>query len=171
MAQTCTTVGDVWWNGLGAALIGGLTAALVATGVVLATRAYELRHINEQEARAAARELMKESSAYLNALGNAITNSPEDLMARAMANWTWMGAVQGAQASIHTVKPKLVERVTEAAKRAKDLVAGVDAIGDTRGPAWRGQMHQAVVAAAVPVLRLNMILAEWIATGKVLDLD
>jgi hypothetical protein len=168
MAQTCPTVGDVWWNGLGAALIGGLTAAIVATGVVLATRTYERRHINEQEARAAAKELMKESRVYLQAIGDALSNSPEDRIARASAHWRWLAATQLAEASMYAVDPRLVNRINVAAARSIDTLAAIDEIGVGEGSAaWKAQMQKALTAATEPVLQLNLLLANWVGTNKV----
>jgi hypothetical protein len=159
-------------NGLGAALVGGVVAALVATGVVLATRAYELRHAREQEARAATQELMKASLVYLNAIGEAFTNSHEHQTARWLANWTWTGAAQVAQGYVAVVSPELSQRMAVAAERSKTGLETVAAASVGPGDeAWKVRMFEALKTATGPVLRLNTILGYWIWTGKVLDFD
>jgi hypothetical protein len=172
MAQTCTTVTDVWWNGLGAALVGGFTAAIVATAVVLGTRSYERRHVKEQEARAAARELLKDTDTYLHAISDALTNSSEDRKARQTAHWRWLSAAQVAQGSVQAVSPELAERIVAAATRSG---VAVELVGSLIGPAgdeaWKSLMEEALPTITDPPLALQQILAHWVGTGKVLDLD
>jgi hypothetical protein len=178
MAQSSSTVSDVWWNGLGAALVGGLVAAGAAILVVFLTRAYDRRHVREQEARAAARELIKESLVFAKTVGKATTPSLEDQQVRSSAWWSWLGAQQAAQASIQAVNQDVVDRLLEAAERsqrglnAADAVTA-DAVTMTAPMTVEKQkrMGEAIQTAITPVLRLELILSDWIGTRNVADFD
>jgi hypothetical protein len=170
-AKSCSTAAEVWWNGLGAALIGGVTAALVATGVVFTTRAYERRHVKEQEARTAARELMKDSRTFVDSFTSAALPSPDHQLARLGAYVRWMTAAQVAQASLQPVSPELSRRINEAASRLLPPVEAAAAIEMDTDEAWMEPMGQTLLAATAPVLRLTEILANWIGTGQVLDFE
>jgi hypothetical protein len=164
MAQTCTTANDVLWNGLGAAIVGGATAALVAIAVVLATRRYERRHVREQEARTAARQMLRASKDYLDTIRRSYTSSPEDKRARADAHWDWATEAIATYGSVHPIAPKLADRILVAMKRVSERLGQAEALGDS---ADQQAMRNAINALAAAVMELEAIIVDWIGAGVV----
>jgi hypothetical protein len=161
---------ELWAALIGAAVGGAGTFAASMWG----TRrvfAHEVNQARQQDARTAARDMLRESRAFLDAVAENATNRREHRVRRREACWSWLATLQVVQATLYAVTPALVGRFDTAATRIKDALQAAEEVGDEDDQTWVDRMEKAIKALTDPVFRLNTLLVGWIATGQVLDFD
>jgi hypothetical protein len=159
---------DLWFSGLGSALVGGVVAALTALVVVRLTD----RDARLQERRTAARSevlaLLRSSSQFLRDTSAPAQDVGESQRNLRILSVLWMielGAAVSAVAAVDDAFLRTVDRLFQRVNSTMDALLALDTTGDDLAQAWDVEQRYTALyrTMASELAELTVELTQWLS--------
>jgi hypothetical protein len=159
---------DLWFSGLGSALVGGVVAALTALVVVRLTD----RYARQQERRTAARSeviaLLRASSQFLRDTSAPAQDVGESQNNLRILSAVWMIELGGAVSAVAAVDAPFLhtlDRLFHQVRSTRDALLALDTTGDDAAQAWEVEQRYTALyrTMASELADLTGELTQWLS--------
>jgi hypothetical protein len=162
---------ELWFSGLGSAVVGGVVAALTALLVVVLTDRKNRRLAREREAREHAVAIMETNAVFQDELMHLLENTQDDVRKRALVEGRWLASYIAKAAPLLYVDQTLDPILSQYLEDVHQAVKGVDELGprpteQAEEAAWIEQMNERQNKVTHLLTDMSAVLAEWVRTSR-----
>jgi hypothetical protein len=163
---------NLWFEGLGGAIVGGGVAAATALLVVRRTDQKNRALARELHAREEARALIRECHVLGRSVAPSVSNTPEEAYARRAAFMLWVSEMQGSIPTLTAVDGELDVVLQNHMTRLYDLLDALEEMGAWPSPGDDAEAEWLLSAKAAnkrftdEIVDLTTHLANWLSARK-----